>query len=105
MQDLKLTSTYAYSKHLTEQLVNSTCIKPGVAKAIVRPSLIAGMAGAPYPGWISGYAGPPGYVMGRFNSGASELLLAAAGMLSYSPAVAAYTLVSLVALNGLRSCA
>lgn len=50
MARLNFTSTYAFSKLLTEQLVNDAATLPGVAKAIVRPSLIASMAGAPYPG-------------------------------------------------------
>jgi hypothetical protein len=50
MARLNFTSTYAFSKLLTEQLVDDADTLPGVAKAIVRPSLIASMAGAPYPG-------------------------------------------------------
>lgn len=64
MQSLNFTSTYAFGKHLTEQLVDSTCIRPGVGRAIVRPSLIASIAGAPYPGYINSYAGAGGYTMG-----------------------------------------
>eukprot|EP00775_Hariotina_reticulata_P008751 gene8751-8931_t len=56
-------STYAFGKHLTEQLVADTCIRPGLHKAIVRPALIAGLAGDPYPGYISSFAGPGGYTM------------------------------------------
>lgn len=52
MQKLNLTSTYAFGKHLAEQLVDSTVIKPGVSRAIVRPSLIAGVAQEPYPGYV-----------------------------------------------------
>lgn len=50
MQRLGFTSTYAFGKHLSEQLVDSTVIKPGVSRAIVRPSLIASIAQDPYPG-------------------------------------------------------
>lgn len=64
MQSLSFTSTYAFGKHLTEQLVNSTCIRPGVSRAIVRPSLIASVALDPYPGYINSYAGAGGYTMG-----------------------------------------
>lgn len=46
-------STYAFGKHLTEQLVADTCIRPGLHKAIVRPALIAGLAGDPYQGWAA----------------------------------------------------
>eukprot|EP00878_Enallax_costatus_P019662 GHUV01020746.1.p1 GENE.GHUV01020746.1~~GHUV01020746.1.p1 ORF type:complete len:334 (+),score=62.91 GHUV01020746.1:285-1286(+) len=63
LQELKFTSTYAFGKNLTEQLVNDTFIRPGVVKAIVRPSLISAIAGAPHPGWVSGYAGSAGYCM------------------------------------------
>lgn len=64
MQSLNYTSTYAFGKHLTEQLVNSTCIGPGISRAIVRPSLIASVAFDPYPGYINSYAGAGGYTMG-----------------------------------------
>ena len=50
MRRLNFCSTYAFSKLLTEQMVDDPAVLPGVAKAIVRPSLIASMAGAPYPG-------------------------------------------------------
>jgi hypothetical protein len=50
MRRLNFTSTYAFSKLLTEQMVDDPAVLPGVAKAIVRPSLIASMAGAPFPG-------------------------------------------------------
>lgn len=50
MGRLNFTSTYAFSKLLTEQLVDDPATLPGVAKSIVRPSLIASMAGGPYPG-------------------------------------------------------
>ena len=50
MSRLHLSSTYAFSKLLTEQMVDDPNSLPGVSKVIVRPSLIASMAGAPYPG-------------------------------------------------------
>lgn len=43
-------STYAFGKHLTERMVVDTQVKPGVQRAMVRPSLIAGLLGDPYPG-------------------------------------------------------
>lgn len=43
-------STYAFGKHLTELLVIDTPLRPGVQRAIVRPSLIFGLLGDPYPG-------------------------------------------------------
>lgn len=58
-------STYAFGKHLTEMMVLDTRIAPGVARAIVRPSLIAGLLGAPYPGYVTGFGGPGGYTMGE----------------------------------------
>jgi hypothetical protein len=50
MERLNFTSTYAFSKLLTEQLIDDPATLPGVSKVIVRPSLIASMAGSPYPG-------------------------------------------------------
>jgi hypothetical protein len=50
MSRLNFVSTYAFSKLLTEQLVDDSTTLPGVAKVIIRPSLISPMAGAPYPG-------------------------------------------------------
>lgn len=43
-------STYAFGKHLTEMMVRDTEVRPGVQRAMVRPSLIAGLLGDPYPG-------------------------------------------------------
>lgn len=43
-------STYAFGKHLTERMVVATEVRPGVQRAMVRPSLIAGLLGDPYPG-------------------------------------------------------
>lgn len=43
-------STYAFGKHLTERMVVDTEVKPGVQRAMVRPSLIAALLGDPYPG-------------------------------------------------------
>lgn len=50
MSRLNFTSTYAFGKLLAEQMVDDPTVLPGVAKVIVRPSLITGVAGAPYPG-------------------------------------------------------
>ena len=50
MARLSFSSTYAFAQHLTEQLVDATLIKPGVSRAIVRPSLVAAVAQEPYPG-------------------------------------------------------
>jgi hypothetical protein len=50
MQCLNFNSTYAFGKYLTELLVDDTLVREGVANVIVRPSLISGLAGDPYPG-------------------------------------------------------
>lgn len=50
MARINFTSTYAFGKLLTEQLLDDLNTLPGVGKAIVRPSLITNVAGAPYPG-------------------------------------------------------
>lgn len=50
MAQLNFNSNYAFGKYLTEQLFADATLSPGVSKAIVRPSLIAPVAGAPYPG-------------------------------------------------------
>eukprot|EP00775_Hariotina_reticulata_P007405 gene7405-7614_t len=64
MQRLNFNSTYAFGKYLTELLVDDTTVRPGVNNVIVRPSLISGLAGDPYPGFVTGYGGPGGYTMG-----------------------------------------
>jgi hypothetical protein len=65
MQANSFGSRYAFGKNLTEQMVADTHIAPGVAKAIVRPSVICSVAGSPYPGYLQGYAGPGGYAAGE----------------------------------------
>lgn len=50
MARLNFVSTYAFSKLLTEQVVDDPATLPGVAKVIIRPSLISPMANDPYPG-------------------------------------------------------
>jgi hypothetical protein len=50
MTRLHFASTYAFAKLLTEQLVDDPDTLPGVAKAIVRPSLVLSYAAGPYPG-------------------------------------------------------
>eukprot|EP00879_Flechtneria_rotunda_P002618 GHRR01002820.1.p1 GENE.GHRR01002820.1~~GHRR01002820.1.p1 ORF type:complete len:370 (+),score=99.23 GHRR01002820.1:161-1270(+) len=65
MANLNFTSTYAFGKHLTEQLLNDpSSLQQGVSKVIIRPSLIAGLQGDPYPGYIVGLAGAAGFPMG-----------------------------------------
>lgn len=52
MARLNFVSTYAFGKLLTEQLVDDPASLPGVAKAIVRPSLVTTMAGGCCPGYV-----------------------------------------------------
>jgi hypothetical protein len=50
LQSLHFSSTAAFSQHLTEQLVDSTVVKAGVSRAIVRTGIIGAVAQEPYPG-------------------------------------------------------
>jgi hypothetical protein len=50
MSRINFVSTYAFSKLLTEQLLDDPDTLPGVGKAIIRPSLISSIANDPYPG-------------------------------------------------------
>lgn len=50
MARLNFKSTYAFSKLLTEQMVDDPSTLPGVPKVIVRPSLVFGAAAEPFPG-------------------------------------------------------
>ncbi|CAD7701405.1 unnamed protein product [Ostreobium quekettii] len=58
----KMANTYCLSKHLAEQLVASYHRKP-FPVCIVRPSMIIGLAGAPYPGYLGNLAGGGGYTI------------------------------------------
>lgn len=49
-------NTYTLGKHLTEKLVASYH-RNGMPTAIVRPSLVCGLAGDPYPGYCGNLAG------------------------------------------------
>lgn len=64
LERLNFVSTYGFSKVLTEQLLNEPDALPGVAKVIVRPSLISNTAYGPYAGYLGGFAGSPGYSIG-----------------------------------------
>jgi len=64
MSRLNFTSTYAFGKLLAEMMFDDPSVLPGVGKCIVRPSLITGVAGAPYPGYFNGFAGCQGYCLG-----------------------------------------
>ena len=50
-------NTYTLGKHLTEHLVASYQARHGLPVAIVRPSLVSAMAGAPCPGYAGNWAG------------------------------------------------
>jgi len=52
-------NTYTLGKNITEQLVSSF-YKGGLPVAIVRPTLVCGLAGDPYPGYCGNLAGPIG---------------------------------------------
>lgn len=49
-------NTYTLGKNITEQLVSSF-YKGGLPVAIVRPTLVCGLAGDPYPGYCGNLAG------------------------------------------------
>lgn len=49
-------NTYTLGKNLTEKLVASYH-RQGMPVAIVRPSLVCGLAGDPYPGYCGNLAG------------------------------------------------
>jgi nucleoside-diphosphate-sugar epimerase len=51
----KRTARYCLGKHLAEQLVYRTQQATGLPIAILRPSLVTGVAGLPWPGaWGTG---------------------------------------------------
>ena len=50
MSRLNFASTYAFGKLLAEHLVDDQHSLPGVAKVIVRPSMVYSLAGGPHPG-------------------------------------------------------
>lgn len=43
-------TSYAFVKHLTEQLVDEWDLGPGVSKVIVRPSMVTATTAEPHPG-------------------------------------------------------
>ncbi|XP_031638474.1 putative fatty acyl-CoA reductase CG5065 [Contarinia nasturtii] len=57
-----LPNTYAYTKALTEDLVNSYCGK--IPIVIARPSIVTAAWKEPYPGWVEGMNGPTGLMVG-----------------------------------------
>lgn len=57
-----LPNTYAYTKALTEDLVNSYCDRLPIA--IARPTVVIAAWKEPVPGWIEGTNGPTGLMIG-----------------------------------------
>lgn len=59
MQQWRFPNTYCFSKHLAESLMAS-CHSTAFPVAIVRPSIIGGLAGTPLPGYVGNTAGSTG---------------------------------------------
>ncbi|KIY94228.1 Fatty acyl-CoA reductase 1 [Monoraphidium neglectum] len=57
-------NTYTLGKNLTEKLV-AQFHAGGLPVAIVRPSMVCGLAGAPYPGYSGSLAGPGGQALAQ----------------------------------------
>lgn len=57
MRRWRFPNTYTLGKHLTEHLVAKYQSRLQLPVAIVRPSLVSAMAGAPYPGYSGNWAG------------------------------------------------
>jgi len=55
-------NTYAYTKGLTEYLVQEEC--GSIPLAIVRPSIVTAAYQEPLPGWIDNLNGPTGFIAG-----------------------------------------
>jgi alcohol-forming fatty acyl-CoA reductase len=58
----KLPNTYAYSKALTEDVVNSYADR--IPIVIARPSIVSAAWKQPLPGWVEGVNGPTGLMIG-----------------------------------------
>ncbi|KIZ01368.1 Fatty acyl-CoA reductase 1 [Monoraphidium neglectum] len=69
-------NTYCLGKHLAEQMVARAKAAAGLPVAVVRPSLVTGVAGLPWAGHIGNYAGLSG--------------MGAATALGFFPAASAY---------------
>lgn len=59
MQQCRFPNTYCFSKHLAESLMASYH-STAFPVAIVRPSIIGGLAGSPLPGYVGNTAGSTG---------------------------------------------
>ena len=54
----KMPNTYAYTKGLTEYLLQEEC--GSIPLAIVRPSIVTAALNEPIPGWVDNLNGPAG---------------------------------------------
>lgn len=62
MERFNYPNTYCVGKRVTEELVADYYAR-GLPCCIIRPSLIAGVRGDPYPGYIGNLAGGAGYAI------------------------------------------
>jgi len=58
----KMPNTYAYTKGLTEYLLQEEC--GSIPLAIVRPSIVTAALNEPIPGWVDNLNGPAGFIAG-----------------------------------------
>ncbi len=57
LKEVGLPNSYTLTKHMAEGLVADLHQSTGINCAIVRPSIIGGLAGAPLPGYFGNAAG------------------------------------------------
>lgn len=73
MERWNFPNTYCFGKHLAEKLVSDHC--GDFRCAIVRPALVAGLMGDPYPGYIDNLAGaasiPIAFAIGFYTRNSS----------------------------------
>lgn len=73
MERWNFPSSYCFGKHLAEKLVSDYCRH--FRCAIVRPALVAGLLGDPYPGYIDNLAGaassPIAFAIGFYTRNSS----------------------------------
>ena len=55
-------NTYAYTKGLTEYMLQEEC--GSIPLAIVRPSIVTAAFKEPIPGWVDNLNGPTGFIAG-----------------------------------------
>jgi len=58
----KMPNTYAYTKGLTEYMLQEEC--GSIPLAIVRPSIVTAAFKEPIPGWVDNLNGPTGFIAG-----------------------------------------